>query len=930
MGRATELDALRSAYSRAGVVPTAVIIAGEAGIGKSRLVREFTSLLAPDRVVTGSCLELAGDPIVFAAVEDALRQLPEASEVVAVEGAVVEEPPIGSIRRLEQFERWARRLGEADARRPPKVLIVEDLHWADESTLDFLAYLVRSLRRFRLMVVMTWRNDEEPASGARTTVAEMIRLPCVTCWTLSRLSRDQAAELLAGVRAPNVEQLYRLSEGNPYLLAEVATAGGRVPTHVRDVLIDRVRRLPKDGQSLGRLAAVIGTVVNDELLWTASALAAEQHLTALESLIEGGVLRVVGDGYEFRHSLTREAILSELLPFELRRLHGQVAAGLEASGAVLDAAAAAAIAAHWNASGERDRTLDASLAAARLAYDANAFTESWRHYQRVLVCAEVLKDRPLPASVLIAAAEAARWAGDAAAGVDLLRRAQGQVDEVTERATLHERIGRYLWDAGQPGSHDEYLAATELLATLPASPVQASVLAAQARASVLTTNYGQATSEATAAMNDARRWGLKTVEADSLNSLALARVGVGDPTTGVTLLRQALAIAEMAGDFEILCRTYGNLTFALERAGDYEGSVGVALSGLAALRERGLQLGVRATLANNAASILILRGRYGEGEKLLAELLAECAEPSQLFQLHITLAELRLRQGNLEGARDSLTAATELGTGGDPMSAVFVAMVDAEVRLLEEDAGGARTVIFDALVTLQDSIDDTVRMELCRLGMRVVADLNRPRAEAREATGGDDVSWLVDRLPSPQDPDRPSAIELAFAAERARAGHDEDWETWDRAAGAWEAAAQPWEVAYCRLRQAEHAASRRQSRRAQTALAASWTAATHLGAQPLVDLANDLARRARLTIAAPSPPAPRVALPLGLTPRESEVLGLIAEGATNAEIASALFIGERTAAVHVSSILRKLGVVNRIQAATRAKGLGVVRTTQAT
>jgi DNA-binding CsgD family transcriptional regulator/tetratricopeptide (TPR) repeat protein len=917
VGRSSDLLVMQEAMDRAGSSPTALVLSGEAGIGKSRLIDEFSSSLPDGSVAYGACMELAGEPIVFAAVKEALRHVEDRELELRSDRA----SSSASLNRIEQFDQWGRLLEEPDGRLPPRVLVIEDLHWADDSTLSFLSYLLRSLRRYRLMVVLTRRDDEVPrAATSDTVLAELLRLPYVVSWQLSRLTEDEAAELMHGTDARTADRFYELSEGNPYLLGELVAAGGKMPGHIRDILVERVRRLSPDAQSLARVAAVAGLAVDDEILWRASPLDETRHLEALHDVVDGGLLRTEGGRYVFRHSLTREALLEGLLPFEVRRLNAAVATALEKEGGPRGAVLSARIAAHWHAAGDPDRTFEASLVAARQAYSVYAFPEAWHHYRRALDLLDQIGAVAVPGTLQVAAADAARWAGDLSAAVSLLRRALALVSDVGERAGLHERLGRYLWDAGGHGSHQELETATELLQTTAPIPARATVLAAQARGSMMMTRYERAADEARRALEEARRWGLQIVEADALTTLATAESGLGDSESAVTHLRQALALAQACDDFEAICRTYGNLTFVLVRAGAHEEAGQAALEGLQLLRSRGLHLGVGATLANNAASILILRGRYKEAEALLTDILSLDIPQGRSRQLYIALAELQIRLGQYAAARENLVLAAEVARLNEPHLRVPSVVVEAELLLQEKRFDQAFEMVIEALGELEASEDEMLTADLCRLGLRIAAD--RAAEPSYRLSGVDEaLSPLVDRIPTGEhDGDASGGTALAACiatarAEERRARHTDDWECWHDAGDRWLEACQPWDVAYCRLRESEQAARRRLANHASEALGETRRIASELGAQPLLDAAEALARGARLRVPSEEPedtaPAP---IPFGLTRREQEVCQVMAQGATNREIAAKLYISERTAAVHVSNILRKLGVQTRLEA----------------
>jgi DNA-binding CsgD family transcriptional regulator/tetratricopeptide (TPR) repeat protein len=384
----------------------------------------------------------------------------------------------------------------------------------------------------------------------------------------------------------------------------------------------------------------------------------------------------------------------------------------------------------------------------------------------------------------------------------------------------------------------------------------------------------------------------------------------------VSHLQEALTLATELDDFETTCRTYGNLTFVRLHAGQYDEAAQASLDGLAFLRSRGLHLGVGATLANNAASVLIMRGRYQEAEALLTDILSLYLPQGRARQLYIALAELQLRLGRFDLAKRNLLLAAEMDELAEPHLRVPSVVVQAELLLEERRFDEAIALIAATLDGLDSSEDSMMIADLCRIGLRIAAD--RAAQQAR-LPPTEDIARLANLLPAIDgDEDEPelalvACLETARAEER-RARHTDDHSCWNQAAEAWIAACQPWDAAYCRFREAETAAGRRLGNLASVALLDAHTMAADLGAQPLVDATEALARRARITIGpARSTATPVAAEEGGLTPRERQVCMLVAGGATNREIATSLYISERTAAVHVSNILRKLQVKSRLE-----------------
>ncbi len=923
VGRRRELGVLRDVYATAASAPAAVVVLGEAGIGKSRLVREFVDELPPGRAIWGHCLQLAGEPLPFAAIEDAVHQLP------GVEDADEEPTPGPAVSRQRQFERWLDRIESLGDDSGAAVLVIEDLHWADTSTLDFITYVGRSLPRRRLLLILTRRDDQlQVTPEVLESLAELVRLPHVVPVQLERLSASEASELAATVCGDAVHptvagRLYDRSEGNPYLLLELAAASGEVASHVQDVLLARVRGFDEDARLLIRLAAVAGVSVNDGVLWHTSGFDADRYLSAVRASVDAGVLLTEGGRYVFRHSLAREAILGQLLPLEQRRFHASLAAALEKEGAASDPMTLAAVAGHWFAAGETERAFRASLAAARQAYAAHSYAEGWHHYRRAV---EAL-DATTPggesiSALLVEAAEGARWAGDLTAAVRLLRRGLDRIDDATEQARLHERLGRYLWEGGDSAeSHSAYSAAVMLLAGQPDSPVRASVLAAQARASLTMTQYSRAADEARQAIDAARRWQARAAEGDASCTLGvvLAVLGRGD---GIEHLQHALALSRESEDLEATCRAFANLAFVLEYAGRHDEACDVALDGLRVIGVHGLELGTGAALATNAAAILVARGRYDECDELLRGLLSRAPLQGQALQLYVERAASELARGRSDAAQSSLAAAAELARAADdPWVVTSLSLVQAELLLNQNCYDEARETVATSLRRLADSEEDNLRARLCRIGLRIEADrvAAMPRRTSVSA-GPDHAAWLSHQLPANAPGVSPADLTaecLTAGAEHARVLRKDTWQDWHDAAEWWSRAQRPLDTAYCRLREAERAADRRLARQAAVAADQAAQLARRIGAQPILDRVAALLVRARLpNVAAAPPPAPTDGLAsLGLTCRERQVLELVTRGATNREIGRELFISERTAAVHVSSLLRKLQVDNRVQAA---------------
>jgi predicted ATPase len=413
VGRTEHRAAVRQAFREPGHV---VVICGEAGVGKSALVAAERAT-ATTEVVEGACLTLAGHPLPLAALEQIFDsrggwpEVADGSEQMSAE------------QRLKAVRRWADALAPAGST-SPLTLVIEDLHWADETTCDFLVYLACTAARRGVSLVATLRNDETPrVARVQQAVAELSRLPGAENVELERLEPAEARELVAALTGGadvDVEAWYAQSQGNPYLLGELVKDPGA--RRVKDVLLARVRALGDDAAGLVGLAAVFGLWVSDTDLFGASALPPDRYAAAVREAVDVGVLVVDGFDYAFRHSLMCEAVLNRLLPIERRLLHERAARALAASGAD-DVVTAAAVSLHWSSAGMAAEAAEWSLRAARKARSLNAFAEAWSYYQRAHDPDRTLGSGAEDLDLVLEAAGTARLAGDPATASAGLERA---------------------------------------------------------------------------------------------------------------------------------------------------------------------------------------------------------------------------------------------------------------------------------------------------------------------------------------------------------------------------------------------------------------------------------------------------------------------------------------------------------------------------
>jgi DNA-binding CsgD family transcriptional regulator/tetratricopeptide (TPR) repeat protein len=648
---------------------------------------------------------------------------------------------------------------------------------------------------------------------------------------------------------------------------------------------------------------------------------------SLRQAVEHGVLvaEQATGSFRFRHALLAEAVYATILPGEREELHARLAEELARG-----AAAPAELAPHWAAAGRSVEALAASVEAARQAEAIYGLAEALAHLERALAlwhavpkAAELV--RLDLAGLCSWAAEVAWHTGAAPRAVQLARRAIELVGDgdPPRAALLHVRLGRYLHASGRG---DAALPALERAVALapaqPPSPERAQALAALGHGLMLAWRYDESLALCEQALALARTVGAHQAELGALTALGvdLAYLGRGDE--GLARLSQALRLAETGGDPVALETLYVNLTDVLLMLGRPRESARLAESALELLRPYGHD---HSTLVANRIEALVAGGEWDEADRLSAAAL-RAITANYPHQPLITRAELEVGRGDFDAARAAVRLDRDLGT---------YATFAAELALWERRWEDAEEIVTDGVARVRSRNTAQIRVWLCAKGLRAQAEL---AALARARRDGGAVADQLARARKLLTTARRAAAEaatvtpnangwLALAeAEHQRAHGVAQPGSWSEAADTWERLERPPLVAYCRWRQAEALVAAGASRaEASGPLGQANAVAAQIGVRPLLRELELLAQRARLEFTPPETAAPdgRESLEetLGLTPRETEVLALLARGFTNREIADTLVISVRTAGVHVSHILRKLGAPNRLEAAAIAHRL---------
>ncbi|MFQ6172528.1 helix-turn-helix transcriptional regulator [Oryzobacter sp. R7] len=940
VGRDEEVERVRAALGTDGE-GGAVLLGGDAGIGKTALVGRLVSLAGDRRVLVGHCVGEVGTSLpylpfveVFAGLD--ARERDVVDDLVEVHPGLVPLVPRlaagarGDAVRADLVEAVHGALSDL-GRRGPVLLVVEDVHWADESTRELLTLLFTRGGPEGVGLLATYRSDDvhrrHPLSAA---LAVWSRLPGLTRVDLGPLP-DAAVRRIVGrggeALAPRVvDDLVRRAEGNAFFAEELAAAtrsGTGDAEDLQRLLLTRVDQLDDAAQGVVRVGAVIGRRVPHVLLERVAGVDPGVLRASLRAAVEHHVLEPWGDrGYEFRHALLAEAVLDDLLPHERLQLHRACAEALVEDPSL---GTEADLARHALASGDRELALTAAVRAGDSARRMGGPAEALAHYESAL--ALLPPDGAEGHDLTLRAASAANAAGRPMRAGALLRARLGtDLPTPLERAAL---LAALAFAARMTEERVDRLAVTaealDLLDDDAPVGLRVSVLTRRAEALMDAGATAEAVEVADEAMALAVEHDLWVDRTDLSSILARLSEVAGDPGESIRRLEGAVAEWRDVPDLALL-RAMHVLAGVHYRQGEYD----KALAGFERTWAEARRVGLGSSVWGSDARAFAVTTAYEMGDWDLALRLADEAAgaglpSSALAGIDAAAAYVRAARGVVSA--DELLGASRPWWGEDGRIAVQAGSAAFEVLGRDGDLD-AMLALHDELVAFLrelwgfERVAAEVRLAAVALGHLATALRSAPAARRaallERAASLRDAAAAVwgpgSALPAPTLEGR--AWEQRARAEwlRVRWACGEDValddlvDAWRRTVSMFEERAEPYELARSLLRLAEVLAAPGDPEAAAVADRAR-SLARGLGARPLLDALDRVATRPAAT---------------GLTARESEVLALLAEGRSNGEIGRALFISTKTASVHVSNILAKLGASSRGEAVALARAEGLL------
>lgn len=851
-------DRLQEAANGRG---SAVFLSGQAGMGKSSLIRHFTNAVA----MRSRVLEGRSDPLSTPAPLEPFLDI--ASQL----GGELDEALLAG--RTSSFRGF---LSLLRASTRPHVVVFEDLHWADEATLDLIRFLVRRIEPVKALLIASYREDEISAKHPlRVLLGDLATSPAVRRLPLTPLSRE-AVRLMAQGTGVNGELLHRRTGGNPFFVTEaLAAPDAEIPETIRDAISSRLSRLPRRTRAALEAAAMIGVRAE---VWLLERVV-EGAFEALNEGVSSGIIGTQGQYLAFHHELMRDAVLHSLSPARHQALHRSVLAALEA-GPTKDLTR---LAHHAEAAGDAEAVLAYAPAAARRAASLKAHREAASQYERALRFssslepgrrAQLLHDFAFECAAVGRLRDAIEAGREAAA----LWKQVG--DTECEGKALHG-VASDLMAAGQVEKAQEASnLALDLLKTLPPGRCLAAAYAVEASLRLQTGAARGAIEFAEKAVELGERLGERQVLIAGYHWVGSAMLQLGIEQ-GWTHLERSLQLAKLSAAEGCATLALSTLSAAAVRCHEWERAEHYLEEGLARSVENDFD-GDRLSILAHKALFEFQRGRWSEAAQAALEVTTQREAPVVARGTSLALlARIRSRRGDAE-TRQALAEALSLADSSGNLGL----LADAHIAELECSFwAGQKSPLAEAASLIHEKLP----------------------AESLQWQAGSLGFWLWK-----------SGILAQPPACKARPFEFQ-------ARGAWHEAAEEWKRLDCPFEEALALAECRDEMSLRRALAL-FTSLGSPGAQALTS------RRLRELGAKGIPRGARAATrtnPGQLTARELEVIELVWGGLKNGEIARRLHLSPKTVGHHVSSILGKLEVRTRTEAVRRATELGILADTAA-
>ncbi|GGL77883.1 LuxR family transcriptional regulator [Microlunatus endophyticus] len=973
VGRTAELERLTRALDLTGPGSAAgpsgalrhVLVAGDAGIGKTRLLTELGRLVGSSdrRLAIGHCLDFGDATLPYLPFTEIFGRLQAeaASEMSAIahrhrairrllpsERALPDDPdepaePTGHVGRTELFDAVARAFDRLAAD-GGLVVMIEDLHWSDPSSRDLLTYLLARRFEHPVCLVMSYRTDDLVRSHPlRAVLANWSRLDQLERIDLPRLSDGELQQMVLGLRPElqdgELDSVVRRADGNAFFAEELAAAAdvrGTVPSDLAGLLLVRLDALTETAVQVVRVAAVAGRQVGHELLAAVAELPTDELDQAIRSAVEGQVLVGRSDGYAFRHALLAEAVYDDLLPGERVRFHARYVQALSRPGI---GGTAAERARHARSAHDIATTIRASIEAGDEALRVGGPDDALRHYRNALRLAET---NPIPGvddqaaalvSLTIKAADAAETAGHLDQSIDLLRDrlSDGPAVAGAVRAALLQALAASLLYSDY--DLDERTLLTEALDLVDPErdrELYCKILATRARSFMSRGRYSDAIEASRRATALARELGLHRTVAHQTILLARIKQRLGDPESSIQETERVLANAVADGDAGTEVRATDQLgTIRFE-----QGRLADALAAFERGAERATTIGRRWSPHGLDSAVMAAQTAFalGEWDRSL-ELSAGDEQVPDLSRANLDLGILAVRAGRGDPSGFALLPRLRRWWPYDAMTIInsvpavelyaFTGGFDAALGLYDELVAATERAYGGTFIgQLRMS---GVLLDVLTMAARASRDIAPLAARAEDAVAAATTamdSFLTMRTPGPEAYAwlaRVRAEELRFRSATGQAVEYADQ------VAAWRAAVQGFteyphllESTRSRIRLAAVLRDGDHDDRQEAAelIADAAQVAARLGARPLE------AELATLGVRGAAAPRPSDRNPL--TAREREVLDLVAEGLSNREIGCRLVISTKTASVHVSNIMAKLGADSRTEAVAIARRQGLL------